>query len=238
MICFKNKRKVLCNGGILPFYLEQFTGVVWASIGVQHYLRKKQFGVEVKLGRDDQQHKKQQHEPYESPKGEQTSGRASWQARPSQRRWWWWWSPWLHIVATVVVSQRYCRLRLLFLHFLFPSASLPLLFWARVQSLKLRDNNTSGKQKNTEALELPDRVIGLCRLFFSAFCLASWTDFLLIGVMAEGEPRGNSGARLLVPNLDPVGRCAFSSTASTNTALTPMERWSSSLSNKLKSSGC
>ncbi len=238
MICFKNKRNFLCTGGTLPFYLEQFTRVVWASIGVQHYLRKKQFGVEVKLGRDDQQHKKQQHEPYESPKGKQTSRRASWQPRPSQRRWWWRWSPWLHLVATLVVSQRYCRLRLLFLQILFPSASLPLLFWARVQSLKLRDNNASGKQKNTEALELPDRLIGLCRLFFSALCLALWTVFFLIGAMAEGEPRGNSGARLLVPNLDHIGRCAFSSTPPTNTAPAPMERWSSSLSNKLKSSWC
>jgi hypothetical protein len=112
------------------------------------------------------------------------------------------------------------------------------LFWARVESLKLRDNNTSGKQRNTEALELPDRLIGLCRLFFSAFCLALWTVFFLIGAMAEGEPRGNSGPRLLVPNLDHVGRCEFSSTASTNTAPVPMERWSSSLSNKLKSSWC
>jgi hypothetical protein len=68
--------------------------------------------------------------------------------------------------------------------------------------------------------------------------LALWTVFFLIGAMAEGEPRGNSGARLLVPNLDHIGRCAFSSTPPTNTAPAPMERWSSSLSNKLKSSWC
>jgi hypothetical protein len=55
--------------------------------------------------------------------------------------------------------------------------------------------------------------------------LALWTVFFLIGAMAEGEPRGNSGARLFIPNLDHVGRCAFSSTASTNTAPAPMEIW-------------
>ncbi len=163
-------REKLCNGGILPFYLKQFTRVVWASIGVQHYLRKKQFGVEVKLGRDDQQHKKQQHEPYESPKGKQTSRRASWQPRPSQRRWWWWWSPWLHLVATLVVLKG-------------TAASASSFFTSSFPAQVSRSCSELAYNLSNYATISP-RFVWLCELFF--FWLASWRRENLEGIAAPG----------------------------------------------------